>query len=168
MEVLLSDLRKAVVALINAGDELPNVCWLINDRDGEQSEELYCRACAKKVIDWLVTGESHGEVSSDNAPDWSGLTRDDIFLYEAFEVFESDGDICALCSSEFDVSLTHYGVERELEHYESVQPEDMRSNDWLCMLNVIDSVCEDSENKEAQELYHRAIKCVHRLLPKGV
>lgn len=170
---MLSDYRKKVFEFANARRAPRDFCWIQNDRDSEQSEDLYCDICAPRVVEWILGGKFPKSISNDSnksLPDWKRLKADQIFVYNV-RSSESDGcEHCAICGHMLSVSLTNYGIESEIDHFEQVDISTIGGADFWHWLDVIDGLSyvewcmeQGSVEKDDLNLYERALAVTEKM-----
>jgi hypothetical protein len=111
-----------MMELIKARPDLPTpkeLCWLEKADDCEDEEDYdeedYCPECAEKSVQ----------------EGWD--------INYSMGMAEADGTkICGKCDSLLSITLTDYGVESELEHFEMYGIHTPR--DWAVLLMIMESV----------------------------
>ena len=173
----IENLRPQIAAMADERHEPKSLCWIENQRDGEQSESYYCYDCAERVIGWLLSGKHPKNIDKyATHPDWKNLRKDDLWITDTRGSYETEGcEHCEVCGCQLSVCLLDYGVQFEIEHYEEVEAWQIGSRDFWCWLDVLDGIDyvekhwfpgdhKPDEAKRSRELYRRAIKITEKFL----
>jgi hypothetical protein len=179
-EPKLSELRVKIAEMCDERFAPKPLCWIENLRDGEQSEGYYCPECAKKMIDYLSHGKYRKEVLADkhaDHPRWKGLKDDDLSYTNSCGSFETEGcEHCELCDCMLQVCLLEYGVQSEIEHFETVDANHFDGQDSYHWLDVIDGIDFSSEEgiynewwtpkriEDNKQLYGQVLKLTKKFL----
>ncbi len=91
----------------------------------------FCRPCAAIKIAEIVGAHPEREVSLDGG--WG--SEHDTPPY------------CDTCGAKLQGSLTNYGVDQELEHFESYHPKHCES--WAALQEAVDQLAKDEDNRWA-------------------
>lgn len=111
----------------DASDPLP--ChWITSDTEGFEYDVSYdfCYECAEFLIDEFVAEH----------PDDEG----DIHLDGGFGTDHDSPPYCEFCGARLSGSLTKYGIDSELEHFEGHPPSS--PDDWAAFLDAVEGLDE--------------------------
>jgi hypothetical protein len=123
---------RARVAELSAGAESPeDAYWLSGELD---DNEEYCHDCAEKKLDEIRRKRRD--------PELGGLGC-------GCGTHESDSQLfCEMCGKKLMCSLTNYGIEQEIEHFEQYWFEALdHPAEWAALGKVLDALMYDDDEK---------------------
>jgi len=136
--VNISDILPHVKQMSASAPVQKDLCWIV--RDGDEFHTDYCPECARKVVAWLRDGEGiEFEERREEFPTYSAIDREENYYARDYGGYGADGcRHCEHCGAHLDVSLTEYGVESELDHFEQCGIKD--ADDWRHFLDVCEAI----------------------------
>lgn len=178
----LTELRDKVAALADGAREPEPLCWLEHDEHGEWIYAHYCPACAEKVKAWLCGGDvPHGlQPHMEHPPDsWRPSSPDELHIANprGYDMETDTTEWCELCEALLFCSLTDYGIEREVAHFENVLAswrdgtnpfEPLSPDQWREVLEFVDDLSlwdvHETDNDEIRDTHRRATEVANGLL----
>lgn len=159
----LSYLLPRVKELASEAPPPKDVCWIV--LGDEEYHANYCPECARKIVAWLSEGGEQPQFDEDDEhPTWSPLDSDEVY-FSRTTLYESDGcEHCELCGHHLAVSLTFYGVQSELDHFETHGID--TPDDWAHVLDIFEAVqyAETWTDSEMRPFYDRVSVLVENRL----
>ena len=167
----LEDLTPFVEHLMAASPLPVAAHWISHDEEGDDTD---AESCAYEVAAEVVLLGRYGK----NLPDWTENTPETVTVRTDFGSSEEDGcRTCDRCGAMLFTSLTTYGVESELDHFEEhgiSTPREWREvGDIIEGIEFVESAwfpgswMTPQEIERKRKLYARTIALIEKNLPSA-